>query len=55
MFCKSVVKGPGSTWGRHMILRDESNGGGTEILGVGVNGVDIGRKTLGEGGFLDIN
>ncbi len=49
------VKGEGTTRARHMILRDESNEGGTGILGVAVKGVDIERNTSGEGGFLDIN
>ncbi len=49
------MKGAGSTRERHMILRDESNGGGTGILGVAVKCVDIERNTRGEGGFLDIN
>ncbi len=52
---QSCVKSGGSTSGRHMILRDESNGGGTGILGVAVICVDIERNTSGEGGFLDIN
>ncbi len=55
MFGESCVKGAGSTLGRTMILRDESNGGGTGILGVAVKCVDIERNTRGEGGFLDIN
>ncbi len=54
-FRRSGVKGAGSTRGRNMILRDESNGGGTGILGVAVKCVDIERNTRGEGGFLDIN
>ena len=49
------MKGGGSTPGLHIILRDESNGGGTGILGVAVKCVDIERNTRGEGGFLDIN
>ncbi len=52
---KSCVKGAGSTRGRHMILREYSNGGGTGIIGVAVKCVDIERNTRGEGGFLDIN
>ncbi len=55
LFRKSCVKGAGSTRGRHMVLRDSSNGGGTGILGVAVKCVDIERNTRGEGGFLDIN
>ncbi len=55
MVGKAGVKGAGSTRGRDMILRDESNGGGTGILGVAVKCVDIERNTRGEGGFLDIN
>ncbi len=49
------MKGAGSTRGQHMILGDESNGGGSGILGVAVKCVDIERNTRGEGGFLDIN
>ncbi len=49
------MKGPGATRGRPKILRDESNGGETGILGVAVKCVDIERNTRGEGGFLDIN
>ncbi len=52
---KSCVKGAGSTGRRELILRDESNEGGTGILGVAVKCVDIERNTRGEGGFLDIN
>ncbi len=55
LYSKSNVKGSGSNRGRHMILRDLSNGGGTGILGVAVKCVDIERNTRGEGGFLDIN
>ncbi len=52
---EACVKGAGSTRGRHMILRDSSNGEGTGILSVAVKCVDIERNTRGEGGFLDIN
>ncbi len=38
-----------------MLRRDESNGGGTGIRGVGVKCEDIEGNTRGEGGFLDIN
>ncbi len=55
MFRKTCVKGGGSTRRAHMIVRDESNGGGTGIRGVAVKCVDIERNTRGEGGFLDIN
>ncbi len=55
LFRKSSVKGAGTNRGWHLILRDESNGGGTGILGVAVKCVDIERNTRGEGGFLDIN
>ncbi len=55
LFRKAYVKAAVSTRGRHMILRDYSNGGGTGILGVAVKCVDIERNTRGEGGFLDIN
>ncbi len=55
MFGKCGVKGAGSTPGRHMILRDLSNGEGTGILGVAMKCVGIERITRGEGGFLDIN
>ncbi len=55
MVRRECVNGEGSTRGRHMILRDESNGGGTGIRGVAVKCVDIERNTRGEGGFLDIN
>ncbi len=55
LFGTSGVKGAGSNHGRQMILRDESNGGGTGILGVAVKCVDIEGNTRGEGGFLDLN
>ncbi len=55
LFRKSCEKGAGSHRRRHMIMRDESNGGGTGILGIAVKCVDIERNTSGEGGFLDIN
>ncbi len=48
-------KGAAKNRGRHMILRDESNGGGTGFIGVAVKCVDIERNTGGEGGFVDIN
>ncbi len=44
----------GTTLGRHMILRDYSNGGGGGIRVVAERGVDIERNTRDEGGFLDI-
>ncbi len=52
---KAGGKGAGATRGRHRILRDESNGGGTGIRGVAVKCVEIERNTRGEGGFLDMN
>ncbi len=55
LFRKDCEKGAGSTRGRHMRLREYSNGGGPGILGVAVKCVDIERNTRGEGGFLDIN
>ncbi len=49
------MKGAGASHERQIIMRDDGDGGGTGILVVAVQCVDIERNTRGEGGFLDIN